>query len=54
MSLGDLVSEQVVEVVLRLSFPYGQLGQETGMIVAVTDRDGVFDGGRRPAGADPD
>ncbi|MFL5682638.1 MAG: vWA domain-containing protein [Chloroflexota bacterium] len=44
VSLGDLVSEQVVEVVLRLSFPYGQIGQETGMIVAVTDRDAVFAG----------
>ncbi|MFL5645459.1 MAG: vWA domain-containing protein [Chloroflexota bacterium] len=50
VSLGDLVSEQVVEVVLRLSFPYGQIGQETGMIVAVTDRDAVFAGatGRDP------
>ena len=27
VSLGDLVSEQVVEVVLRLSFPYGDIGQ---------------------------
>ena len=42
VSLGDLVSEQVVEVVLRLSFPYGLLGRETGAIVALTDRDGVF------------
>ncbi|MFL5672587.1 MAG: vWA domain-containing protein [Chloroflexota bacterium] len=50
VSLGDLVSEQVVEVVLRLSFPYGQIGQETGMIVAVTDRDAVFAG---PTGRDP-
>ena len=40
--IGDLVSEQVVEVVLRLSFPYGDLGRETGAIVALTDRDGVF------------
>jgi Ca-activated chloride channel family protein len=38
VSLGDLGSEQVVEVVLRLSFPYGQVGQETGAIVALTDR----------------
>jgi hypothetical protein len=42
VSLGDLVSEQVVEVVLRLSFPYGTLGRDTGAIVAVTDRDGAF------------
>jgi len=43
--LGDLVSEQIVEVVLRLSFPYGDVGRETGAIVSLTDRDGVFDGG---------
>ena len=30
VSLGDLGSEQVVEVVLRLSFPYGDIGRETG------------------------
>ena len=45
VSLGDLGSEQVVEVVLRLSFPYGEVGQETGAIVALTDRDGVFGAG---------
>jgi Ca-activated chloride channel homolog len=48
VSLGDLVSEQVVEVVLRLAFPYGQLGHDTGAIVALVDRDGVF--GRAGAG----
>jgi Ca-activated chloride channel family protein len=42
VSLGDLGSEQVVEVVLRLSMPYGDVGRETGAIVALTDRDGVF------------
>jgi Ca-activated chloride channel family protein len=42
VSLGDLGSEQAVEVVLRLSFPYGEIGRETGAIVALTDRDGVF------------
>ena len=42
VALGDLGSEQVVEVVLRLSFPYGDLGRETGAIVALADRDGVF------------
>ena len=35
VALGDLGSEQVVEVVLRLSFPYGDLGRETGAIVAL-------------------
>jgi Ca-activated chloride channel family protein len=42
VSLGDLASEQVVEVVLRLTFPFGDPGRETGAIVALTDRDGVF------------
>ncbi len=45
IALGDLASEQAVEVVLRLSFPYGDLGRETGAIVAVTDRDGTFAAG---------
>jgi Ca-activated chloride channel family protein len=42
VQLGDLGSEQVVEVVLRLSFPYGELGQETGVILHLADRDGVL------------
>lgn len=42
VSLGDLVSGQVLDVVLRLTFPYGQLGHETGLIAAITDRDGAF------------
>ncbi len=52
VSLGDLVSEQVVEVVLRLSFPYGDVGRDTGAIVALTDRDGVF-AARLAGGHDP-
>ena len=44
VALGDLVSGQTVEVVLRLSFPYGELGREAGLIVALTDRDGRFAG----------
>ncbi len=44
VAIGDLGSEQVVEVVLRLSFPYGEPGQETGVIVALGDRDGVLEG----------
>jgi Ca-activated chloride channel family protein len=51
VALGDLASEQVVEVVVRLSFPYGTAGHETGAIVALTDRDGVFAAGA--AAADP-
>ncbi len=45
VSLGELGSDQAVEVVLRLSFPYGELGRETGVIVALSDRDGVFGSG---------
>jgi Ca-activated chloride channel homolog len=40
--LGDLVAEQRVEVVLRLKFQYGPVGQEIGILVAATDRDGVL------------
>ncbi len=42
VSLGDLAAEQAVEVVLRLSFPFGDPGRETGAILALTDRDGAF------------
>ena len=52
VALGDLASEQAVEVVLRLSFPYGDLGRETGAIVALTDRDGTFAPGG-PAETEP-
>jgi hypothetical protein len=41
VEVGDLVADQLVEVVLRLTFPYGELGRETGAIVAMTDRHGV-------------
>ena len=40
--LGDLGSEQFVEVVLRLTFPFGSIGQDAGAMFSVTDRDGVF------------
>ena len=42
VTLGDLVSDQGVDVVLRLTFPVGDLGRETGLIVNLTDRAGVF------------
>lgn len=45
LSLGDLGSEQVVEVVLRLSFPYGEVGRETGAIVALAERDRQVEAG---------
>ena len=42
--LGALVSEQVAQVVLRMQFPTGDVGRETGAILGLTDRDGVFAG----------
>jgi Ca-activated chloride channel family protein len=42
--LGALVAEQVVQVVLRLNFPYGEVGRETGAVLSLTDREGVADG----------
>lgn len=42
VALGDLVADQVVDVVLRLMFPYGQLGRDTGIIVRAIDREGAF------------
>ena len=43
MSLGDLVADQAIDIVLRLTFPYGQLGRDTGLIVRVLDREGAFE-----------
>lgn len=43
--LGDLVSAQQVELVLRLAFPYGEIGRTTGAMLEVRDRDGVLSGG---------
>jgi Ca-activated chloride channel family protein len=42
--LGDLVSGQVVRIVLRLTFPHGELGRELGAAIGVGDRDGVLAG----------
>ena len=50
LDLGDLVSEQVLDVVLRITFPFGDVGRTTGAIVALSDRDGVLDGQARGAG----
>ena len=33
VTIGDLVADQAVEVVLRVTFPYGERGRETGLIV---------------------
>jgi len=41
VALGALVAEQVVQVVLRLNFPLGDLGRETGVVLSLSDRDAV-------------
>jgi Ca-activated chloride channel family protein len=49
--IGDMTAEQQLEVVLRVRFPYGPIGEEVGILVAATDRDGVFaTAGASPAG----
>jgi Ca-activated chloride channel family protein len=35
VKIGDLVASQAVEVLLRLTFPYGEIGRETGLILGV-------------------
>lgn len=52
VSLGDLVAEQVLDVVLRITFPYGEIGRETGVIIGLADRDGVFAAGGRAGASD--
>jgi hypothetical protein len=40
--VGDLTSDERVSIVLRLNFPYGQLGHSTGAVVGLADRDDVI------------
>jgi Mg-chelatase subunit ChlD len=40
--LGDLIAEQRLEVVLRVKFGFGTIGQEVGILVGVSDREGVL------------
>lgn len=40
--LGDAVSEQEFEVVVRINFPAGEVGQEAQLFVALEDRDGTM------------
>ncbi len=47
--LGDLVAEQRLEVVLRVKFGYGPVGQEVGLLVGTSDRESVLN----LAGASP-
>jgi Ca-activated chloride channel family protein len=44
VQLGSLVAEQLVQVVLRLSFPLGEVGHETGVVVSLSDATGVAGG----------
>ncbi len=47
LHLGDLVAGQHVEAVVRIKFGYGEIGSEVGILVGVTDRDGVFASNRQ-------
>jgi Ca-activated chloride channel homolog len=40
--LGDLVAEQRLEVVLRVKFGFGPVGEEVGVLIGVSDREGVL------------
>ncbi len=42
IALGDLVADQRLQVVLRLNFPFGEIGRTTGMVLALADRDDVL------------
>jgi hypothetical protein len=44
IELGDLVSGQQVDVPLRFSFAFGELGDVRPAVFTLTDRDGVLDG----------
>lgn len=41
--LGDMLSGQVLSVVLRVTFDFGEVGREVGVIVRVGDRDRAFE-----------
>jgi Ca-activated chloride channel family protein len=40
--LGDLTAEQQLEIVLRVRFPYGPIGEEVGILVGTSDQDGIL------------
>ena len=44
IDLGDLVSGQELDIPLRLSFPFGEIGASAPAMFGLTDRDGVFEG----------
>jgi Ca-activated chloride channel family protein len=41
--LGDMVSGQLLTIVLRLTFDYGTVGREVGLVLRVADRDAAFE-----------
>ncbi len=47
--LGDLTSDERVSVVLRLNFPYGEIGRSSIALVGLVDRDGILEGGAKLA-----
>jgi Ca-activated chloride channel family protein len=48
--LGDMLSGQVLSIVLRMTFDFGEIGREAGVVVRVTDRDDAFEAAQ-PAAA---
>jgi Ca-activated chloride channel family protein len=40
--LGDMLSGQVLSIVLRVTFDFGEVGREAGVVVRVGDRDDAF------------
>ena len=44
--LGDLVAGQHLEAVIRIKFGYGPIGSGIGVLIGVTDKDGVLARGR--------
>jgi Ca-activated chloride channel family protein len=49
--LGDMLSGQVLSIVLRVTFDFGEVGREVGVGVRVSDRDGAFE--RAEPGLEP-
>jgi Ca-activated chloride channel family protein len=41
--LGDMVSGQLLTIVLRLTFDYGTVGREVGLVLRLADRDAAFE-----------
>ena len=44
LSLGDLVADQVIRLVLELGFPLGEAGRDTGVVLELADRGGRLAG----------